>query len=324
MPTVHPFQFSLQAFEATSAAAWVDTCRRAEASGYSTMFTTDHHFGPGEIATVSGHRPVDVAPISAMTMAAAVTTDLKVGCRVFCVDYHHPAVLAKELATVDFLSNGRLVAAIGAGWVKAEYDGLGIEQDRPGVRIARLAEAIDVLRAHWSGEPIDVQGRHVRVHGFVGTPSPVQRHIPLMVGGGAEKVLSLAGRVADIVSFNFNNASGKLGAPSVSTADEEQTLQKLQWVRDAAGDRFDEIELEIGAYFIAVTDDRDAAASAMAGRFGVSTADILAHPHALIGSVEQICETLEERRARLGISNICVAQRHLDEFAPVVARLAGR
>lgn len=97
---MHPFRFSLQAFEATSAASWVGTCTRAEALGYDTLFTTDHYFGPGEIAAASGHRPVDVTPISAMTMAAAVTSTIKVGCRVFGVDYHHPVVLAKELATV--------------------------------------------------------------------------------------------------------------------------------------------------------------------------------------------------------------------------------
>ncbi len=318
-----PFRFSLQAFEAPSAAAWVDTCRRAEAAGYDTLFTTDHHFGPGEIAASSGHRPVDVAPISAMTMAAAVTSTINVGCRVFGVDYHHPVVLAKELATVDFLSGGRLVAAIGAGWVKAEYDGLGIVQDRPSVRIERLSEVIDVLRAHWSGESMAIDGRHVHVSGFAGTPLPVQPHIPLMIGGGAEKILTLAGQKADIVSFNFDNSTGKLGASSVASATEEQTLQKIQWVKDAAGERFADVELEIGAYFIGVTDDGQAAADALGGRFGVDGAAILAHPHALIGSVEQICDTLIERRERLGISYVCIAQRHLDEFAPIVTRLAG-
>jgi len=320
---VHPFKFSLQAFEAASAAAWIDTCQRTEALGYDTLFTTDHYFGPGEIAAASGHRPVDVAPISAMTMAAAVTTTLRVGCRVFGVDYHHPVVLAKELATVDFLSGGRLVAAIGAGWVKAEYDGLGITQDRPSIRIERLAETIDVLRAHWSGQPIDLHGQYVDVSGFSGAPLPVQSHVPLMVGGGAQKILSLAGRMADIVSLNFNNAAGKLGASSVASATEDETQRKLTWVRDAAGDRYEQIELEIGAYFISVTDDRQAAADALGGRFGVSGDAILAHPHALIGSVDEICATLIERRERLGISKICVAQRHLDEFAPVVQRLAG-
>jgi probable F420-dependent oxidoreductase len=321
--TARPFRFSLQAFEAPSAADWVNTCRRAEALGYDTLFTTDHHFGPGAIATASGHRPVDVAPISAMMLAAAVTEKLKVGCRVFGVDYHHPVVLAKELATVDFLSGGRLVAAIGAGWVKAEYDGLGIAQDRPSVRIERLSEVIDVLRAHWSGDPIEVHGDYVDVSGFSGAPRPAQAHVPLMVGGGAEKILSLAGHKADIVSFNFNNSAGRLGSSSVASATESETLQKLQWVRDAAGDRFDELELEIGAYFISVTDDRAGAAEAMASRFGVTGDQILAHPHALIGSVDQICDTLVERRERLGISYICVAQRHLEEFAPVVQRITG-
>ena len=124
--TAHPFRFALQAFEATSATAWTETARKSEDLGYCTLFTTDHHFGVGAIVEASGHRPVDVAPISAMMMAAAVTSTIKVGCRVFCVDYHHPVVLAKELATVDFLSGGRLEAAIGAGWVAAEYEGLGI------------------------------------------------------------------------------------------------------------------------------------------------------------------------------------------------------
>jgi probable F420-dependent oxidoreductase len=318
-----PFRFSLQAFEAPSAAAWVATCQRAEALGYDTLFTTDHHFGPGEIAASSGHRPVDVAPISAMTMAAAVTTTLKVGCRVFGVDYHQPVVLAKELATVDFLSGGRLVAAIGAGWVKAEYDGLGIARDLPSVRIERLSEVIDVLRAHWSGEPIDLHGRYTNVSGFSGTPLPAQDKVPLMVGGGARKILTLAGQKADIVSFNFDNSSGKLGASSVASASHDETLQKVQWVREAAGDRFHELELEIGAYFISVTDDQAGAAAAMASRFGVTGEALLHHPHALIGSVDQICDTLVERRERLGISYVCIAQRHLEEFAPVVQRLAG-
>ncbi len=321
---MHPFRFSLQAFAATSGEAWTQTCRDAQAAGYDTLFTTDHYFGPGAVSEASGHGPVELAPISAMSMAAAVTTTLKVGCRVFGVDYHHPVVLAKELATIDFLSGGRLEAAIGAGWVQAEYDGMGIVRDRPSVRIERLAEVIDLLRAQWSGEQIDVHGNHVNVSGFSGVPLPVQSHVPLMIGGGAEKILTLAGQKADIVSFNFNNASGSLGASSVAGATDEKTLQKLQWVRDGAGDRFDQLELEIGAYFISVTDDQQAAADAMGKWFGTSGAGILSHPHALVGNVDQICETLIARRERFGISYICVGQRHLEEFAPVVARLAGQ
>ncbi len=319
-----PFRFGLQAFEAASASAWVETARRTEALGYSTLFTTDHYFGPGAIAAGSGHRPVDVAPISAMMMAAAVTSTLRVGCRVFGVDYHHPVVLAKELATVDFLSEGRLEAAIGAGWVQAEYDGMGIPMDKPSVRIARLREAVGVLRAHWSGEQIDVHGDHCKVSGFAGLPMPVQAGgPPVMIGGGAEKVLTLAGELGDIVSFNFNNSAGKLGSSSVASGTAEVTEQKLQWVRNGAGDRFDDIELEIGAYFIGITDDPQTAAAGMAARFGVSTEDLLAHPHAFFGSVEAICDTLQQRREQYGFSYITVAQRHLEEFAPVVDRLAG-
>jgi probable F420-dependent oxidoreductase len=318
-----PFRFALQAFEAPSAALWTETARRAEALGYSTLFTTDHHFGPGEIVNSSGHRPVDVAPISAMMMAAAVTTTLRVGCRVFCVDYHHPVVLAKELATVDFLSDGRLEAAIGAGWVQAEYDGLGIPMDRPGVRIARLAETVGLMRAHWAGEQLNIDGQYVHASGFAGTPKPAQEHVPIMIGGGSPKVLGLAGRLADIVSLNFDNSAGKLGANSVASATDAKTQEKIQWIRDGAGDRFDELELEIGAYFVSVTNDPLSAADAIGSRFGVDGAAILSHPHALIGSVDAICDTLCERRERSGISYITVAQRNAEDLAPVVARLAG-
>jgi len=319
-----PFRFGLQAFEASSGAAWAETARRAEALGYGTLFTTDHHFGPGDIAASSGHRPVDVAPISAMTMAAAVTTTLRVGCRVFCVDYHHPVVLAKELATVDFLTDGRVEAAFGAGWVAAEYEGLGIPMDSPGVRIARLAEWIELVRAQWSGNPVDIDGAHVHASGFVGAPLPVQSPIPIMIGGGSPKVLRLAGRLADVVSLNFNNAAGTLGPNSFGTSTEDQTRQKLDWVREGAGTRFDDLELEIGAYFIAVSDDPRAAADALGGRFGVTGDEVLGHPHALVGTVASICDTLRQRRDSLGISYITVAQRHIEEFAPVVAELAGR
>lgn len=319
-----PFRFSVQAFNMSSGDEWAQTARRAEDLGYSTLFTTDHHFGPGPIADTSGHRPVDVAPLVGMAMAAAATSTLRVGCRVFCVDYHHPAVLAKELATLDVLTGGRVEIGMGAGWVAAEYEGLGIRMDRAGVRIERLAEAIEVLTAHFSGEPIDVCGKHLQVHGYTGTPAPVQRpRPPIMVGGGAPKVLRLAGERADIVSINFNNAAGALGAASVTSSGDEATAQKLEWVRDGAGARFDDIELEMAAYFVAVGDGAAAATEGLAARFGVEPTAFAAHPHALLGSVDEICDRLVERRERFGFSYVNVAQRHLEEFAPVIVRLAG-
>jgi alkanesulfonate monooxygenase SsuD/methylene tetrahydromethanopterin reductase-like flavin-dependent oxidoreductase (luciferase family) len=168
-----PFRFSVQAFQAESAREWTDTARQAEDLGYATLFTTDHYFGPGAIAEQSGHRPVDVAPIAASMAAAAVTTTLRVGCRVFCVDYHQPVALAKELATLDLLSGGRLEVGLGAGWVAAEYDGMGIPMDRPGVRIERLEQVADLIKAHWRGEDLDIDRSHVHATGFAGRHRPV-------------------------------------------------------------------------------------------------------------------------------------------------------
>ena len=187
----------------------------------------------------------------------------------FAVDYHNPNVLAKELATIDFLTEGRLEVGLGAGWVAAEYDGLGIPMDRPGVRIQRLAETVELVRAHWSGEPLDIDGQYVHASGFAGRPLPVQTPPPIMIGGGAPRVLRTAGRLADIVSLNFNNSAGTLGSASVASATLEKTQEKIGWVREGAGDRFDDLELEVAAYFAAVTDEPEEATAAMAGRFGV-------------------------------------------------------
>lgn len=324
MPATRPFRFGLQAFEAISASDWKETARAAESLGYGTLFTTDHYFGPGEISERTGHRPVDVAPLAAMAFAASATSTLRVGCRVFSADYHNPVVLAKELATLDFLSDGRVEAGMGAGWVAAEYEGIGLEMDRPGIRIARLGETIGLLRAHWAGEPLDVAGEYVRASGFSGRPLPAQEGgIPIMVGGGASKILHLAGALADVVSINFDNSSGKLGATSVASATADRTAEKLSWVREGAGDRFDRIELEIGAYFVVVTDRPEAALDSMAARFGVEPEHFASHPHALIGTVDSVCDLLRQRREQYGFSYITVAQRHLEEFAPIVARLAG-
>ena len=319
-----PFRFAVQAFEAKSGKEWIEVARRTEDLGYSTLFTTDHYFGPGSIAESSGHRPVDVAPIAAMTAAAAATTGLRVGCRVFNVDLHQPVVLAKELATLDMLSDGRLEVGLGAGWVAAEYEGLGVTMDRPGVRIARLGEVVELMKAHWSGRDVAVDGAHVHAHGFSGLPLPVQQpHPPIFIGGGRQRILTLAGQLADIVSFNFDNSAGRLGAASVASSGAVETEQKLEWVRAGAGDRFDDIELEIGAYFVAVDDDPGPMISAMAERFGVSEEEFASHPHAMLGSVDSICDTLQERRDRYGFSYVTVPQRNMDDVAPVVARLSG-
>jgi probable F420-dependent oxidoreductase len=322
--TTRPFRFGLQAFAADTATEWKELARRVESLGFSTLFTCDHYFGPGSVSDDSAHRPVDLSPIVPLAVAAAVTTSLRVGCRVFSCDFHHPVVLAKECATLDLLSDGRMEIGLGAGWVKAEYDGMGIPMEPAGRRIDKLSDYITLMRAQFTGEDIAVDTPHVKVSGFAGRPVPVQQpHPPIMIGGGSRRILGLAGREADIVSINFNNAPGKLGPASFAAAGPEATMQKLAWIRDGAGDRFDRIEIETSAMSVAIDSNPEPARREMADRVGVSTQELDGNPHVLIGTVDEVCDRLRERRERYGISYVTVAHRNMDQFAPVVARLAG-
>jgi probable F420-dependent oxidoreductase len=319
-----PFRFGIQAFSATSRAAWRDVAKRTEDLGYAVLSLADHFIGPGPAQESTSHPPQELAAVPAMVVAAEATTRLRLGCRVFCVDYRHPVVLAKEAATMDLLSEGRIEVGLGAGWLAAEYAAAGIPFERAGVRIAKLAEAVALMKLLMADGQVSFKGEHFRVEGFEGRPKPVQRpHPPLMIGGGGERVLSLAAREADIVSFNFNNRSGVIGADGVQTSTAELTEQKVAWVKRAAGTRFDAIELEIGAYFTFVGDAGDAMAEGMGNAFGLSADAMRAHPHALFGSVDAICEELQRRRERYGISYVTVGDAQMDDFAPVVARLAG-
>jgi probable F420-dependent oxidoreductase len=321
------FRFAVQSASTTSGQAWRELARRCEGSGYSTLYVADHY-----VDSASNGGQV-LAAVPAIATAAAVTDTLRVGARVLCIDYHHPVVLAKQAATLDLLSDGRFDLGLGAGWVGSEYEAMGLEMDDAPTRIARLADTVDFVRRFFTGEVLDadaasgVAASGVTAAGFRGEPVPVQAGgPPIMIGGGARKVLTLAGRVADIVSFNFDNRAGVVGPTSVQSAAASVMEQRIGWVRDGAGDRFDQILLEVGAYFTVVTPDTSAAeatAEKMGGMFGMSGADMLAHPNALIGTVDEICDRLVERRERYGISVITVSDRNLESFTPVVARLAG-
>lgn len=313
-----PFRFALSSSAASSGTAWKDLARKAEDLGFSTLFVADHYVDTGS----NGGQVL--AAIPAMATAAAVTSSLRVGARVLCIDYHHPVVLAKSAATIDLLSDGRLELGLGAGWTASEYTAMGLAMDDAPTRIARLAETVSFLDAFFTGEPIEFAGAHINASAFKGQPLPVQRpRPPLMIGGGARKVLTYAGTVADIVSFNFNNAAGVVGPAGVKSSSASAMDEKVGWVRAGAGERFDGIELEIGAYFTVVTDDAAATAEKMGTMFGLSGEEMAAHPNALIGSVEHIGDTLRERRERYGFSYVTVSDRNADAFAPVVAALAG-
>jgi probable F420-dependent oxidoreductase len=247
-----------------------------------------------------------------------------VGSRVLCNDYRHPAILAKEAATLDLFSEGRLELGLGAGWLRNEYDAAGIPFDKVSVRIERLEETIRFLRQHFGDGMIDAVGPHLQIRGYEGVPKPLQKpHPPLMIGGGSRRILGLAAREADIVSFNFNNRSGKIGSDSVTSGSARATAEKVAWVRDAAGDRFPELELEVAAYFTHVTEAPGEVAEGYAQRMGLPAVEIRNSPHSLMGSVEEIADLLLQRREEYGFSYVTVSDRVMKEFAPVVGRLAG-
>ncbi len=324
MSNSRPFRFAVQSFSADSSKEWRERALRVEQLGYSTLHLADHFVGPGEVVDTTNHPVQSLAAVPAMAVAAEATTTLRVGCRVFCIDYHHPAVLAKEAATLDFLSDGRLELGLGAGWLRAEYEAANIPFDEAPVRIARLEETIGAIKAHMGEGALAIQGEHVRLHSYEGVPKPVQKpHPPIMVGGGSKRVLQLGAREADIVSFNFNNRAGVIGPDGVQSATAEKTARKVEWVREAAGERFDTLELEIAAYFTFVTDQADQTRQGMAAAFGLSPEEMARHPHALFGSVDEICEELQRRRETYGISYVTVGDGAMEAFAPVVKRLAG-
>jgi probable F420-dependent oxidoreductase len=316
-----PFRFAVQAANAASWPEWRSMARKVEQLGYSTLFLSDHYLGPGP-ARRAAHTPrQDLAPIAAMAAAAAVTETLRVGCRVFCIDYHVPAVLAKEAATLDLLSNGRLEFGIGAGWSDGEYRAMGLDFGTPPRRIAKLREVVAMFKAHCAGEELDCHGEFVNVKGYAGRPRTVQQpHPPIMIGGGRKHVLSYAGRTADIVSIS--------NVPFVERNDAgltpvEEIERRIGYVRAAAGERIAGLDIESSPYFTAVTDDATATLAAIGETTAIPLPVLTAHPNVLVGSTASIIEALQTRREDLGINYVTVQQEQLEEFAPVVAALAG-
>ena len=318
-----PFRFGVQSFNADSGTDWTEQVQRAEALGYSAFHLADHILGPGPALQAANHPEQNLAAIPAMAYAAAVTKDINIGCRVFCIDYHLPVVLIKSAMTIDRLSNGRLELGLGAGWITEEYNALGIIKDEPKTRIDRLADVIEGVKAFRSEGNADIQNDTLQWKGFEGVPKPISK-LPIMVGGGSPRVLRLAGREADIVSLNFNNRSGMIGPDGVNLSTEDETQKKITWIKEGAGERFDDLEIEIGAYFTFVVDDPTPVLGQFAQMFGMTEDEMQKHPHALFGSVDTICAELERRRELHGISYITVGKDNMEAFAPVVANLSGQ
>ncbi|HEV7527130.1 MAG TPA: TIGR03621 family F420-dependent LLM class oxidoreductase, partial [Acidimicrobiia bacterium] len=307
------FRFGLACSKGRSRKEFTELARKAEALGYSTLFVPDHFVEH------------DLAPTIALAHAAAVTDDLRVGTFVLGNDYKHPVVCAREMASLDLLSDGRLELGIGAGWMTADYEKAGIPLDRPGVRIARLAESITVMKGLFAPGPFTFHGEYYNVSELDGMPKPVQQPVPFFVGGGAPKILALAAREAQIVGINANLRSGVDSAPDVAQSmTPAATDQKVGWVRDAAGARYDDLELQSLVGFVHVTDDAKGILGGIADAFGVSVDDARLAPPCLVGSEDEIVASLEERRERWQMSYHVIEDGAIDAFAPIVERLAGK
>jgi len=307
------FRFGVMCSHASSATDFREKARQAEALGYATLFVPDHFIDH------------PLAPMPAMAAAAAVTDTLRVGSLVLGNDYKHPVVLAREAATLDLLSDGRLELGLGAGWMTADYEKAGLELDRAGVRIDRLEESVAILKGLMADAPFTFHGAHYSVTELDGEPKPVQRpHPPFIIGGGAPKILGLAAREAAIVGVNANLRGGvAISEDAARSMTGAATDQKISWLREAAGARFGDLEIQSFVGFTNFTDDRRSLAEMMAGAFGVSPDEALETPVVLAGTLEQMIDDLYARRERWEMSYVVVGVDVMEQFAPAIAKLAG-
>jgi probable F420-dependent oxidoreductase len=302
-----PFRFGISVDPVSSRAQWADKARRVEELGFATLLLSDHPVGEG------------LAPFPALVAAGEATTSLRLGTFVVANDFRHPVVLARDAATADLLTDGRLELGMGAGWNGVDYSGTGTPWPSPAVRVGRLKESVAILKSYFSGTAA-LHGEHYNVTDVEGFPRAVQKPHPcLLIGGGGRSILSLAAREADIVAFMVRSKPDGSGLDA-SDATAASMSQKIQWVRDAAGNRLDDIELNV---LIQSVDPDMGAVDQRASEYGLPPEEILRTPYELFGSVDEIRAALVERRELYGISYVVIFEKDLEAFAPVVDRLNG-
>ena len=312
MSTHRPFRFGVQASNAANRKDWVELAKRIEGYGYDVLTMPDH-FGD------------QLAPVPALMTAADATSTLRVGALVWDNDYKHPLVLAKELATMDVLSDGRVEIGIGAGWMISDYEESGMPYDSPKVRIDRFAEGLQVIKGAMGADPFSHSGEHYTITNHNGLPKPVQSPCPpILIGGGGKRVLSLAAREADIIGINGTMTAGVIGPDAISTMTADAVDDKVAIVRAAAGPRIDQIEMNVRVFLVNVTDDRIGVMDKLSGGLGVPRSFMEQSPFALIGTPEQMIDDIIARREKWGFSYLIVGPENVESFAPVVAALAGK
>lgn len=280
--TKRHFRFSVATGRGQSRQGWIDKVHAIEDYGYNAILMPDHTY-------------TELTVLPALAVAAAVSTNLRIGSHVFCNDFHHPALLAKDAATLDLLSDGRFELGLGAGYLPADYTQTGVAFESPGTRVSRLGEALQVIRQVWSSEVVNFSGNYYTITDFPGS----KRSIPITVGGGGKRLLSLAARQADSISISFRSTNFEPTAP-------EEIEEKIAWVRNAAGERFEQLELGYTLF-----------------RVQPQEAIEQQNLHMISGSQEQMIETLIERREKYGLSHVQVMEPFMRLFAPIVARLSG-
>ena len=300
---------------------FVKLAQKAEELGFDSFMIPDH----------LGNQ---VGPIAALGALAIATDKIRLGTAVLANGFRHPAILAKDAATIDVLSGGRLELGIGAGWMKEEFDKGGIDYERPGIRIAKLEETLQILDVLLRGQECNFDGKYYQINGLTGSPRPRQGpRPPIAVGGGGPKMLALAAKYADIISVATpTSKEGKLLLSGVTL---EKTMERVDRIREAAGDRFDDIELNWTITTIVITDDREQTAEMALAAIDqgfppnieadvkLSVEDILSSPYLAIGSFEEIADQIRMVREKTTMSYVGVFPTQMDAFAPIISQLKG-
>lgn len=314
MPITHrrPFRFAVQVSKAASSKAWRELAKKVEGLGYDTIYVPDH-------------LDDQFAPLVAVAVAAEATSTVRVGTLVLDNDFRHPVVLAKEAATLDLLSEGRFELGLGAGWMKSDYAASGIEMIPPSSRIERLAESLSIMRSLWSSGRATLHGRYYDVDNAIGSPAPFSDGGPsVLIGGGGKRILGLASREADVVGIVPSLAEGFVGPKTAASAIADRFYERLEWVRDAAGSRFDQLDLQCLTMVVQVVENGSEARAALAPIFGFTEEQFATVPVALIGSESEIAETLHERREEFGLNFVVIHEGEMEAFARIANELSGR
>lgn len=309
-----PFRFGIVTHNSgASLDALVARACLAERLGYSAFLIPDHLNDQFDTAL-------------ALVLVAQATSTLRIGSFVFANDFRHPALLAKTAATLDVISQGRFELGLGAGWMQSEYERIGLNFDPPHDRIDRLVESLQVIKSLFSTDPVTFAGIHYQITGMRGLPAPVQfPYPPILVGGSGKRILSVAAREADIVSIlprsMVEPGSRRIDMEDASAA---SVAQKVLWIRQAAAERLSDLELNLFIVDMALSDRRGEGADRLAHRFALSREQIMETPHLLAGTVDQVSEQLQKAREEYGVSYLVVFDEHMEQFAPVVARLVNQ